>query len=69
MFAALILICAAALPQAQCTAETAIDVIRGPAVASEIECAHSAQAALASTAIAPRAGGEYSKLVCARRRP
>ena len=69
-FTVLILICAMTLDQAACQPSTATDVIRGPKVASEIECLRLAQPTLAAngSALAPRPGLEYVKIQCARSR-
>jgi hypothetical protein len=61
-----ILVCALATHPSACTPETAIDVTQGPRVENEIVCRKLGQAVLAGTAIAPREGVEYLKLVCVR---
>lgn len=63
-FTILILVCSMSLDHAACKPETAIDVVRGPKVASEIECGKVGQTTLAGTALAPRPGLEYVKIVC-----
>jgi predicted ribonuclease YlaK len=66
MFTVLILVCAAGLDQSACQPDTAIDIIRGPSARNEIVCLHDAQSIMAVTAIVPRAGQEYMKIVCSR---
>lgn len=61
-----ILVCALATPRADCTRDTAIDVTQGPQVANELMCGKMGQAVLAGTAITPRPGIEYAKLICVR---
>lgn len=63
-FTILILVCSVALDHSACQPETAVDVVHGPKVASEIECGKVGQTTLASTALAPRPGLEYVKIVC-----
>lgn len=65
-FSVVILVCAVALSPDLCTADTALDVVRGPQADNEMMCALSGQATLAATAIAPRAGEEYVKIQCSR---
>jgi hypothetical protein len=64
--AVVILVCSAAIGRADCQLNTALDVIRGPNVANEIMCAFMGQATLAATALKPRAGDEYIKVLCTR---
>lgn len=66
MFQIMILICALGVSRADCRPEGALDVIRGPLVANEMMCGMHAQAFLAPTALAPRAGREYMKIQCLR---
>jgi hypothetical protein len=66
MFQVLILICAAGVAPADCQIETAIDVIHGPRVASEIMCGLHGQAYIAQTSLRPGRAGEYVKLACLR---
>jgi hypothetical protein len=63
-FTILILVCSMALDHAACQPDTAVDVVHGPKVASEIECGKIGQTTLAATALAPRPGLEYVKIVC-----
>jgi len=63
-FTILILVCSVALDHAACQPDTAIDVVHGPQVASEVECGKIGQTTLAATALAPRPGMEYVKIVC-----
>jgi hypothetical protein len=58
------LLCAAALSRADCTTDTAIDVIRMPDATNELACARDSMMTLASLAIQPQAG-EYWKIICA----
>src|SRR5882757_1925504 len=51
MFATVILVCAAALPQRDCNRDTAVDVVAGPAASSPLGCGFGGQAMLASTAL------------------
>jgi hypothetical protein len=66
MFQILVLICAMSISNADCQADTAIDVIRGPQVDNELMCGFHGQALLASTSLAPRPGREYVKIQCLR---
>lgn len=63
-FTILILVCSMALDHAACQPDTAVDVVHGPKVASEMQCGFIGQTTLAGTAIAPRPGLEYVKIVC-----
>ncbi len=63
-FTILILVCSMALDHAACQPDTAVDVVRGPNVANEIECGKIGQTTIAATAVAPRPGIEYLKIVC-----
>ena len=65
-FAVLILICSANLRHSECQLNTALDVIRGPAVANELMCGLMGQSTIAATAISPREGQEYVKILCLR---
>lgn len=65
-FTVLILVCSATLDYAACRPDTAIDVVHGPRVASETACGTIGQTTLATTALAPRPGMEYVKIVCTR---
>lgn len=65
-FTIVILICAMSVDHAACQLDTAVDVIQGPKVANETQCGFMGQATVASTAVAPRAGEEYMKIVCQR---
>jgi hypothetical protein len=64
--AVVILVCSAAIGRADCQLNTALDVIRGPNVANEMMCAFMGQATLAATALRPREGEEYVKVLCTR---
>jgi hypothetical protein len=62
----LILVCAVSIPSADCQPRTALDIIRGPDVASPVECGLYGQAYVAETALAGRnSHAEYLKIVCA----
>lgn len=67
-FTVSILVCSMALDQAACQPKTAIDVIRGPKLANEMQCPLMGQATLAANgaALAPKPGLEYVKIQCAR---
>lgn len=58
----LLLICAASTPRADCTPETALDIVSGPA---EAGCGMMAQAFVAGTTLGQRmTSEEYLKVVC-----
>ena len=65
MFKVLILICATSIDHAACTPQTATDVVRGPVAHSIQQCIMESQAPLAQTSLAPEAGKQYMKVVCA----
>lgn len=65
MFKVLILICAVNVDHAACTPDTAVDVVRGPPAHSLSQCMHESQSTLAQTSLAPEAGKQYLKVVCA----
>jgi hypothetical protein len=67
-FTILILVCAMNIDHAACQPDTALDVVQGPKVANELMCGLYGQTTLASTAVAPRAGEEYVKVICKRNR-
>jgi hypothetical protein len=62
----MILICALGTAADQCQPDTAIDIVQGPKVQNELLCGLMGQTTLAGTAIAPREGREYLKVVCSR---
>lgn len=66
MFQVLILICAINVAPADCQTETALDLINGPRVASELLCGLHGQAYIAQTSLRPRGPGEYVKIRCLR---
>lgn len=66
MFQVLILICSMTLSHSKCQTETALDVIRGPAVPNEVMCGFHGQVYIAQTSLAPRGPDEYVKIVCIR---
>ncbi len=64
-FTILILVCSMAIDHAACQRDTAVDVVQGPKVANELQCAtYAPQMTLAGTPLAPRPGLEYVKIVC-----
>ncbi|OWJ67801.1 hypothetical protein [Inquilinus limosus] len=68
MFTTLILVCATAMPQHDCTRDTAVDVVAGPVAPSPLGCGFAGPAMLASTALGPGLGkGRYLKVVCDQR--
>jgi hypothetical protein len=64
--AVVILVCSASLGRPDCQLNTALDVIRGPNVTNEMMCAFMGQTTIAATAIVPREGEEYLKIMCVR---
>jgi hypothetical protein len=69
MLQVLILVCSTSVVPADCTPETAFDVINGPAAYSIADCAMGAQAMLARTAQLGQRPGEYVKIRCGAPRP
>jgi hypothetical protein len=67
-YSVLILICSLSVSPSECRPETAIDVVQGPKVQNQFQCGFLGQATIARTAIAPREGQEYMKIVCRRAR-
>jgi len=65
MFKVLILICASTIDHSACTPTTATDVVRGPVARTITQCIQESQSTLAQTSIAPEAGKQYMKVVCA----
>ena len=65
MFKVLILICAASIDHAACTPQTATDVVRGPLAKTVQQCMMESQSTMAQTSLAPEAGKQYMKVVCA----
>jgi hypothetical protein len=63
-FTIVILICSMAIEHSACQPNTAIDVVQGPKVADERMCAFYGQTTVASTALTPRDGQEYMKILC-----
>jgi hypothetical protein len=68
IFQIVILVCSMAVDHAACQPETAVDVVHGPHVSSEIECGKIGMTTLAATVVAPRPGLEYVKIVCRRKK-
>jgi hypothetical protein len=66
LFQIMILVCAIGTSRMDCQADTALDVVRGPVVASEILCGRDGQAYLAQTSIVPRGPQDYVKVQCLR---
>ncbi|MGE0118990.1 MAG: hypothetical protein AB7S71_07805 [Dongiaceae bacterium] len=64
MVSVVALLCAAMIPRAECTHQTAIDVIRMGDAANELVCMRDSMMTLASLAIRARPD-EYWKIVCA----
>jgi hypothetical protein len=54
------------LDRAACQPDTAVDVVQGPKVQNEMMCGLMGQTTLATTAVAPRPGEEYVKIMCTR---
>lgn len=69
MYKVMILICALGVDHAACTPDTAVDIVRGPLAHSLSQCMTESQTTIASTSIAPQAGKQYMKVVCATDRP
>jgi hypothetical protein len=65
-YSILILICSLSVSPSECRPDTAIDVVQGPKVESALQCGLMGQSTIAGTAIAPREGQEYLKIVCRR---
>jgi hypothetical protein len=66
MFQVLILVCSIGVAPADCQIETALDVVNGPLVASEMLCGLHGQAYIAQTSLRPASPGEYVKVKCLR---
>ncbi|HEY5819975.1 MAG TPA: hypothetical protein VIU14_16530 [Mesorhizobium sp.] len=64
MLQVLILICSTSVAPSDCTPDTALDLINGPAVESLHACAMGAQVMLASTAQLGQRPNEYVKIRC-----
>lgn len=64
MLQILILVCSTNLSSVECQADTALDVINGPQVASVWACGLQGQSLLAQTATLGRAHGDFVKIVC-----
>ena len=63
-YTVVILICSLNIGHAECQPDTAIDVMRGPRTESAMMCMMAGQALVAQTALAPREGEEYVKIMC-----
>jgi hypothetical protein len=59
------LLCAATVARGDCSVDNAVDVVRLPDSANEMNCLQDTMMTLASLAIQPE-GGEYWKIVCAQ---
>lgn len=66
MYSIIVFICSTGLAHAECQANTATDVVRGPTVENEIMCGLNAQTVIARTNLVKSDGTEYVKIVCAR---
>jgi hypothetical protein len=66
MYSILVLICSTALSHADCQANTAVDVVRGPTVDNPMMCGFNAQTMIARTDLVRADGSEYMKVVCTR---
>lgn len=66
MFRTIVLICSVSTPHQDCTPQTAIDIIRSAPARNASMCGLFGQFAIASTAVAPRVGEQYQKIVCER---
>lgn len=66
-FTTTIFVCALETAPDKCDAQTAIDTAAGPNVENETMCGKLGQAVLAGTALVPREGVEYVKILCQRR--
>ncbi len=64
VFSVVILICSAQLSHGDCQMDTAIDVMRGPRTQSAMMCMLAGQTLVGQTALAPREGLEYMKIMC-----
>ncbi len=65
-FTIVILICSIGIDHAACQPDTAVDIVQGPKVQNELMCGSMGMTTIAGTAIAPRPGEEYMKIVCQR---
>ncbi len=65
-FSVLILVCAMGVNPSDCTPKNAVDVVYGPHAENEMRCGFLGQTTLAATAVKPREGQEYVKIVCQR---
>ena len=68
MYSILVLICSTALSHADCQANTAVDVVRGPTVDNPMMCGFNAQTMIARTDLVQSGGSEYVKVICTRAR-
>lgn len=67
-FSIVVLVCSMSLSHSDCQPWNAIDVVQGPKVKNEVMCGLFGETQLAQTAIAPRPGEEYTKVMCIRQR-
>jgi hypothetical protein len=65
-FSVLILVCSLALDHEACQPDTAVNVVQGPKVENQMMCGLLGQTTISTTAVAPRPGEEYLKVVCKR---
>ena len=68
-YAIVMLICSVNLSHSECQPDTALDLVRGPRVENVMQCAAISQSMIAATAIAPREGEEYMKVMCVASAP
>jgi len=65
-YSIVVLICSVALSRPDCQPDTALDVVRGPAVENPVMCGLNAQTMMARTDLVQAGGGQYMKVVCTR---
>ena len=65
-YSIVVLICSVALSHPDCQPDTALDVVRGPAVENPVMCGLNAQTMMARTDLVQAGGGQYMKVVCTR---
>jgi hypothetical protein len=63
-YSILILICSTALSHSDCQPNTAVDMVRGPAVDNAMTCGLNAQTMIARTDLVQADGSQYMKVVC-----
>jgi hypothetical protein len=65
-YSILVLICSTTLSHADCQAETATDVVRGPIADNPVMCTLNAETMVAGTGLVQGDGTQYVKVVCTR---